>query len=139
MSQPMRKTKLASILLVCFLFSGCSLSDFGDSLKKIDQKIGEGLKKFQEDKIDSVLNSFDDAQDNATSTTEVDIDDLTLEQKEKIDSWLEENNLNRYGDPIGTFYTGGTPLFDEKTGLSIGRYSYILENHPELIDFLKQK
>ena len=52
------------------------------------------------------------------------------EEKPKIEAWIKENDLNRYGDPKGTFYTGGTPLFNEKTGISIDKYEYILKNHP---------
>ncbi len=58
--------------------------------------------------------------------------------KDKIDSWLEENDLNRYGDPKGTMYTGGTPLFDMKTGKRIDRYKYILEKYPELLESLQR-
>ena len=54
------------------------------------------------------------------------------ETKARIDNWIRENNLNRYGDPKGTAYTGGTPLFDMKTGKTTDRYLYILEKHPEL-------
>jgi hypothetical protein len=52
--------------------------------------------------------------------------------KRKIDRWIEENKLNPFGDPSGTMYAGGTPLFDERTGRSRDRYEYILEKHPEL-------
>ncbi len=54
------------------------------------------------------------------------------EAKQRIDNWIKENNLNLYGDPKDTIYTGGTPLFDEKTGKTIDRYQYILKKHPEL-------
>ncbi len=50
----------------------------------------------------------------------------------KIDQWIAANQLNRYGDPAGTQYTGGTPLFDPRTGVYKDRYVYILERHPEL-------
>ncbi len=53
------------------------------------------------------------------------------EEKEKIQSWIEENDLNRYGDPKNTFYKGGNPLFNEGTGESIDLYEYILRNHPD--------
>jgi hypothetical protein len=54
------------------------------------------------------------------------------ETKTRIDKWIEENNFNRYGDPKGTVYAGGTPLFDMKTGKTFDRYQYILDKHPEL-------
>jgi hypothetical protein len=33
--------------------------------------------------------------------------------------------LNQYCDPIGTVYRGGTPLFDEATGLRLSRAEYL--------------
>jgi hypothetical protein len=48
-------------------------------------------------------------------------------EKQAIDSWLTSQNLNKYGDDIGTFYTGGTPLFNEQTGETIDRYDYLLQ------------
>jgi len=59
--------------------------------------------------------------------------ELTKEEKEKIDQWLERNNLNRYGDAKDTMYAGGTPLFDEATGVAMDRYDYILNNHPDIL------
>lgn len=48
-----------------------------------------------------------------------------------IDDWLKENDLNLYGDPWGTMYMGGTPLFDESTGESIPRFNYLMEKFPD--------
>jgi len=62
--------------------------------------------------------------------------DLTSQGKEKIDEWLEERHLNQYGDSTDTMYSGGTPLFNESTGQSIERYSYLLEKFPEMIEDL---
>ena len=36
----------------------------------------------------------------------------------EVEKWLESQGLNRYGDPLGTMYLGGTPLFD----VNLGRY-----------------
>lgn len=52
--------------------------------------------------------------------------------RERIDAWLTGHHLNPYGDPPGTDYTGGTPLFNERTGERRDRYEYILSKHPEL-------
>jgi hypothetical protein len=52
--------------------------------------------------------------------------------KERIDRWIRENGLNDYGDPKGTMYMGGTPLFNEMTGSTMDKYEYILKKHPEL-------
>ncbi|MBZ9577694.1 hypothetical protein KJA13_01510 [Patescibacteria group bacterium] len=56
---------------------------------------------------------------------------ISLEEKQQIEAWIEENNLNQYGDPKDTVYTGGTPLFNEKTGERIDKYEYILRKHPD--------
>jgi len=56
----------------------------------------------------------------------------TLHQR--IDRWIARRGLNLYGDPSDTMYTGGSPLFDERTGVLKDRYEYILERHPELRD-----
>jgi hypothetical protein len=52
-------------------------------------------------------------------------------EKEKIQEWIKENDLNKYGDPQNTLYAGGTPLYNEGTGETIDLYEYILSNHPE--------
>lgn len=53
------------------------------------------------------------------------------DERKRIDRWIEKNNLNKYGDPKDTVYTGATPLFDETTGKSIDRYDYIRKRHPD--------
>ncbi len=58
--------------------------------------------------------------------------DVDNETRQRIDRWISDNKRNPYGDPSGTMYTGGTPLFDERTGKSKDKYEYILERHPEL-------
>jgi hypothetical protein len=57
------------------------------------------------------------------------IDDET---KRRIDQWIRDNGTNEFGDPRGTVYAGGTPLFNEMTGRALDRYEYILKRHPEL-------
>ncbi|OJI06510.1 hypothetical protein BK004_03125 [bacterium CG10_46_32] len=64
---------------------------------------------------------------------------LTPEQKVAIDDWLSANNLNDFGDKEGTFYTGGTPLFDERTGETIDRFQYLFDKFPELRDVVKEQ
>ncbi len=56
------------------------------------------------------------------------------ELKKKIDRWIAESGRNEFGDPAGTAYAGGTPLFNEFTGRQLDRYEYILKRHPELRD-----
>ncbi|MBT3785922.1 hypothetical protein HOF92_13185 [bacterium] len=52
--------------------------------------------------------------------------------QDRIEDHLKENNLNQYGDPVGTIYTGGTPLFNEGSGEIRSRMEYLLEKFPEL-------
>jgi hypothetical protein len=61
----------------------------------------------------------------------VELPTVTREEQGQIDKWIAANSLNEFGDPAGTSYTGGTPLFDEKTGTPIDRYSYIVLKHPD--------
>ena len=56
---------------------------------------------------------------------------ISSTEKTQIDTWITKNNLNKYGDPTGTIYTGGTPLFNESTGQTLDLYNYILKNHPD--------
>lgn len=59
---------------------------------------------------------------------------LTSSQQAYIDEWLGRNGLNRYGDPLGTEYMGGSPLFDETSGGTMDRYEYVIKRHPRLLD-----
>lgn len=53
--------------------------------------------------------------------------------RKRIDAWIKAEGRNPYGDPPGTSYAGGDPLFDEmRPGPRKDRYEYILERHPEL-------
>ncbi|MGE5048367.1 MAG: hypothetical protein ACM3PC_07380 [Deltaproteobacteria bacterium] len=49
-----------------------------------------------------------------------------------LDRELAARGLNSFGDPEGTMYAGGTPLFNERTGASISREQYVFSHHPEL-------
>lgn len=49
----------------------------------------------------------------------------------KADAWLTSHGLNEYGDPQGTSYTGGSPLFDESTGAATDRYLYLQNKFPD--------
>ena len=56
---------------------------------------------------------------------------LDDQQKKWIDETIAKRGLNQYGDPKGTIYAGGTPLFNEMTGRTTDRYDYIVKNHPD--------
>ena len=47
-----------------------------------------------------------------------------------VDRWLAERRLDRYGNPDGTLYAGGTPLFDERTGKQVDRLVYVYKRQP---------
>ncbi|HEX8441326.1 hypothetical protein [Archangium sp.] len=48
-----------------------------------------------------------------------------------VDRWLKEHKLDSYGHAEGTMYAGGTPLFNEATGESRDRLSYVFERQPD--------
>lgn len=54
--------------------------------------------------------------------------------KQKIEAWIKKAGRNQYGDPKDTMYTGGNPLFDERSAKLKDRHEYILSKHPELKD-----
>ena len=54
---------------------------------------------------------------------------LTDDEKKHIDDTIRRKGLNEFGDPKGTAYAGGTPLFNEMTGKVTDRYDYIVGNH----------
>lgn len=56
---------------------------------------------------------------------------MNKREKKRVDNWIEKNNLNEFGDPKGTAYIGGTPLFNEATGQYTDRYLHILKRHPD--------
>ncbi len=112
------KKKVAVLFIIVFLFSGCTYTDI---LKNTDDLLG-----------DSIMEEKPTNNIKAVTTYK----NLTKEQKSIIDSWLEKNGYNRYGDSAGVIYAGGTPLFDESSGTTKDRYEYVLERHPGLIDIL---
>jgi hypothetical protein len=126
---------LVFLPLAVFLLSGCQRTNLTDGLKMADEKVGEIFNNFQSAQQEAAINIFDKktAESKASSTA------LTDEQKKQIDNWLDEKGLNRYGEAKNAIYTGGTPLFNEKTGKAIDRYDYIIKNHPNLLEELKVK
>ena len=113
--------------MVATLLSGCSASG---TLRWLDDQAGKLLSNTSyEGKIQNVSTStkevLNQMKDKAAS--------ISKDQKEKIDQYLLENDLNRYGDASSTTYASGTPLFNEITGESVDRFEYILKNHPEVL------
>jgi hypothetical protein len=52
-------------------------------------------------------------------------------QESCLDQWLKSRKLDRYGNPEGTMYAGGTPLFDERTGETRDRLDFVYSSQPE--------
>ncbi len=133
------KRAFSSIFLfIVFFTSGCDKGAVIQEIDTIDKKIGEVIEEFEKiDEKNDLKKNEEDKKDEENADNmdgkEVDSSQLTIKDKEKIDKWLEDNNLNRYGDKKDTFYSGGTPLFNEKTGESIDRYEYILKKHPNIL------
>jgi hypothetical protein len=57
---------------------------------------------------------------------------VSPEEQNRIEAWLAAyaDSLNDYGDPKGTMYAGGTPLFNETSGQPVSKYEYIVAKHP---------
>ncbi|WP_228559389.1 MULTISPECIES: hypothetical protein [Myxococcus] len=53
-------------------------------------------------------------------------------QEACVDTWLQKQGLDAYGNPEGSMYAGGTPLFNERTGEQIDRLDFIFKNKPEV-------
>jgi len=125
--------KILVLLSAVFVLTGCS--NVNDGLKAIDQGAGQLLNGLGENKISSSTNSLVNKETIANIKKSV---TLTDEQKKAIDAWLEKQDFNRYGDAKNAIYTGGTPLFDEKTGQAMERYDYILKKFPDILQRIKQ-
>jgi hypothetical protein len=48
-----------------------------------------------------------------------------------VDGWLKNKKLDEFGNPEGTMYAGGSPLFNEATGESKDRLEYVFSRQPE--------
>ena len=55
-----------------------------------------------------------------------------------VDRWLATRRLDPYGSPAGTMYTGGTPLFDERTGERRDRLEYVYKRQPAASDVCRR-
>lgn len=74
--------------------------------------------------------NFKNTFDQILATFKFTSQTISDREKQQIDNWITKNNLNTYGDPMDTMYTGGTPLFNEATGERTDRYIYISKQHP---------
>lgn len=121
----------------CFLLtilSGCQQVGLDKALKSLDENIGRAFNNFEGSQQSSVFELFG-KKETATTTASV---SLTAAQKKSIDEWLFKKGLNKYGDASNAIYTGGTPLFNEKTGQAVERYDYILNKFPNILNEIKK-
>lgn len=112
------------------LLSGCALSE---KVKWLDNEAG---KLFNDVKSGENVQLIATSSQKWLDQVKAKVGSLTKEQKENVDKFLADNNLNRYGDAASTTYASGTPLFNEITGESVDRFEYILKNHPDILNKL---
>jgi hypothetical protein len=129
--------KKIRFFVFCFLLlalSGCQTISLSGALKSLDDNIGRAFNNFEGSQQSSVLDFFS-KKETATTTAAA---SLTAAQKKSIDEWLAKKGLNKYGDAANAMYTGGTPLFNEKTGKAVERYDYILNKFPDILEQIKK-
>lgn len=56
---------------------------------------------------------------------------VSQQEKKQIDTWIQEHDLNQYGDPKGTAYAGGNPLFNMADATYEDKYVYIVKQHTD--------
>jgi hypothetical protein len=128
----LRYTKLSLILVMTvMLISGCQTAD---KLRWLDNQAG---KLFNGGQLKNFNPGISSSSEQLLAGMKIKASELTKEQKEKIDKFLADNNLNRYGDASSTMYAGGTPLFNEVTGASVDRFDYILNKLPDIVEKIK--
>ncbi|KAG7401667.1 hypothetical protein PHYBOEH_011621 [Phytophthora boehmeriae] len=79
----------------------------------------------------SVASGSVEAEKHAEVGMKLQAVELSGDEKQEIEAWIDANGLNKYGDEATRMYLGGTPLFDESTGITIDRFEYILSRHPD--------
>lgn len=130
-----------TILLLSILtltLSGCSFIDNFGGLKWLDEKAGNLFDDFNNEQKKSVMEFMEENKDGLPTEEakeeKTGSNSLSAKDKEMIDAWLLKKGFNRYGDDKSAIYTGGTPLFNEKTGEVIDRYDYILNKFPDILE-----
>jgi len=139
------KTTIFSVIffaVLLFLLSGCSPEGAGEAvknkLKTFNDRLGEEFNGFDKEAENSTLGFLKESQDEKKEKEKTAPAELTREQKEKIDEWLEDNGLNKYGDTKGVYYPDGTPLINQETGEKMERYEYILQRYPDILNKIEK-
>ena len=117
--------RFVSIALVAIVLFGCD-SDGDEAGVTTDDTSRVATS------LDSLTRPSSAARDTAT-TGPIERPNVTSIEQQRIDKWLTfyADSLNDYGDPKGTMYAGGTPLFNETSGKPVSKYEYIVVKHPE--------
>jgi len=129
-----RFNRFVLLFFLLFLLTGCQSVVVSGGLKILDDNIGKALDNLNKNQASSTLDLFNQKKSSQPLTSAA----LSEADKQAIDKWLEQKGLNRYGDAKNAVYTGGTPLFNEKTGQAIERYDYILNKFPGILDLIKE-
>lgn len=117
-------TKLSFVLIVMVpVLCGC---DVKSTAGWLDDKAGQ------------ILSAFGHEAGEEPDFKPENREDLTVETRQRIEEWLAEQGLNRFGDPPDTAYASGTPLIDKETGKALERFQYILDKHPDLLDKIRE-
>lgn len=139
----LRRLFLSSLLIVAVLsLSGCfNLVQYDKQVVEKNQELSDKVQNEYGDDIEEVKDKAKEkAKEAALKLTDkaltLIVGALTEISKKRIDDWIVNQGLNKYGDPVDTMYIGGTPLFNEATSEVKDKYEYILENHPELVEEL---
>lgn len=122
-------SKINKSIVFCLFLLLCTACTIKDTLNFADKSLGNIINNEKETK--------EKENKSIEPSPDINSEPLSVAQKKEIDAWLEKNGYNRYGDPGGIIYAGGTPLFNEKTGETMDRFEYILKKHPEILDVIK--
>ena len=89
---------------------------------------GIGFKRFVPELVEQyLLTNYPGPTQNAIPeipTPEPMAEDISSNLPQAL-AWLAAENLNEYGDALGTVYAGGTPLFNENTSESLDHYEFL--------------
>ncbi|MBT4121772.1 hypothetical protein HOE31_02370, partial [bacterium] len=97
--------------------------EIGDYFSTLKQPVENNASDIIQEGIEKTSDWWEGgAEEYVTSL----VNSLTAQGREKIDEYLANKELNEYGDEEGTMYTGGTPLFNEETGVVLEKYEFLI-------------
>jgi hypothetical protein len=107
--------------------------EIGDYFSTLKQPVENNASDIIQEGIEKTSDWWEGgAEEYVTSL----VNSLTAQGREKIDEYLANKELNEYGDEEGTMYTGGTPLFNEETGVVLEKYEFLINKFPEIVEEL---